>query len=168
MSGAGSRLAFDGVTVVEQPELAVLTGSVTIAGGGAWTVEPADLPLPTIFVVESGPCTVAEGGRCVGRWPGGYLPDEDCDIAVAGGSGTLGPCPVIDLYGRTLPGDYLAIGGPGGTHYTGSNCPTGVVLAEGQTLSFHSDYGHQGAGGDGLPMNAGQEAGGGWQICFGP
>jgi hypothetical protein len=50
------------------------------------------LSMPT-FIVVSGPCTLAEGGRCVGRWPGGYLPNEDCQIMVAR-EGQLGACPM--------------------------------------------------------------------------
>eukprot|EP00729_Bicosta_minor_P022227 gene22227-26651_t len=40
------------------------------------------------FVVNSGPCTASEDGRCVGR-PDGYLPNEECTITVQGGGGRL-------------------------------------------------------------------------------
>ena len=163
-SGTGSNLVFDGVTITEQPELGVLTGTATLTSAGTWAVDPLDLHIPTLFVVRSGPCTVAQGGLCVGRWPGGYLPNERCTIAVAGGGGTLGMCPVFDVYGRTLPGDFLTI--PDGRHYTGSTCPSGIVLAAGQTLTWQSDYRWQGNGGNGMPQNTEQDAGGGWQICF--
>jgi hypothetical protein len=131
--------------------------------------------IPT-FTVTSGPCTTAfvDGHFCVGRWPGGYLPNEHCDILVGGGGGVggvggggpaggvLGPCPVFDTSGE----DILAL--PGGAAYSRWRCPAGVVLAAGDALSWFSNGAGQGnpsGGGNGLP-NSGSGAGGGWQICF--
>ena len=182
LSGADSRLDFDAVTVPEQPEWGALSGTVTTGAAGEARTYTGNLQ-PT-FVVNSGPCTVAEGGRCVGRWPGGYLPSEDCAISVAGTGGPLGPCPVFDTESYLFAGTYRdptedqTTGGPdfltlpdGSTYHT-ADCPTGTVLAAGQTLAWHSDRNNQGitlhdkyGHGDGLPYSA-YGAGGGWQICF--
>eukprot|EP01050_Picozoa_sp_SAG11_P030675 SAG11_NODE_9181_length_935_cov_0.751196_1_plen_194_part_10 len=98
LSGNGSRLALHAVTVPERPEWGVLNGTVTAGAEG----EPLAYDPPGFihfstqntahFEVRFGPCLAAVvGGRqCVGRWPGGYLPEEHCEIAVVGGAGTLG------------------------------------------------------------------------------
>ena len=193
LSGAGSRLTLEVVTVTfnanhrHRFDWGSLTGTVTFNAER----EPLQYVPPNLgrlqaptFVVNSGPCTVAEGGRCVGRWPGGYLPSEDCAISVAGTGGPLGPCPVFDtesyLFADTYrdPTEDQTTGGPdfltlpdGSTYHT-ADCPTGTVLAAGQTLAWHSDRNNQGitlhdkyGHGDGLPYSA-YGAGGGWQICF--
>ena len=208
LSGAGSRVALAAVTV-EQSSVA-LTGTVTLTGDSDQSVvlEPPDL-LPN-FVVLSGPCTTAlvDGHFCVGRWPGGYRPGEECAIAVAGG-GVLGRCPVFDISDNCQNGqcaddhddyldsrvdDYLAL--PDGSHHFGADCPTGAVLAAGQSLAWHSNDEYQGhwhsnnvnewpsPGGwrraenenhewrwvpdqSGLPYDLNEDGpGGGWQICF--
>ena len=102
------------------------------------------------------------------------MANEDCEIAVSTG-GVLGSCPVFDIRGST---DFLAL--PDGIHRYSSNCrhtdcpadcPVGVALVGGQTLTWHSDTSYQGAadsaqdGQHGLPQVY-QGAGGGWQICF--
>jgi hypothetical protein len=173
LSGAGSRLSLEAVTVVERPEWGALTGTVTAGADG----EPLTYTgnIPPFFIVLSGPCTTAavDGHFCVGRWPGGYLPNEHCDIIVAGGGGgALGPCPVFD----TSDGyDPLAL--PGGAEYGGARpcalaprfpCASGLAgapLAAGDALSWTSDDDVQGYGGNGLPRSS-HGAGGGWQICF--
>ena len=166
LAGAGSTLVFAAVTVPEHPEWGALTGTVTAAADGPLVLDPPGF-IPLIFVVLSGPCTTAEGGRCVGRWPGGYLPNEDCAIAVAGGGGgALGPCPVFDTSdynGGSV--DYLTL--PDGSRHTHADCPAGAALAAGQRLAWHSDGSYQGSynGGNGLPRNY-DGAGGGWQVCF--
>eukprot|EP01043_Picozoa_sp_COSAG02_P062868 COSAG02_NODE_8781_length_2449_cov_1.291064_1_plen_118_part_00 len=113
---------------------------------------------------------------------------EACEIAVIIG-GVLGPCGVFGCeYYRASPrlGDYVTL--PGGSMYTGSQCPVGRVLAAGSSVGWTSDYGTQ--GGDGYFLNANirdnkghndngchakglcglrnswTELGGGWQICF--
>ena len=114
------------------------------------------------------PCAVSEGGRCVGR-PGGYLPNEACEIAVGGGGGVLGACGVFDTYldRVTLP--------DGSRHY-GSDCPAGALLAAGGSVGWASDGSYQGSVGHyangcdakglcGLPFSE-DGLGGGWQICF--
>eukprot|EP01052_Picozoa_sp_SAG31_P033259 SAG31_NODE_3734_length_3939_cov_1.703906_6_plen_190_part_00 len=174
LSGVGSRLALQAVTVLEHPELGALTGTITAgADGEPLALDPPDLVLPGFFVVLSGSCTttVVGGRSCVGRWPG-YMPNEACQIMVGGGSGTLAECPVWDIddtYGNGA--DHLTL--PDGSQHSHADCPAGVALAGGQTLSWASDGQHQGGNGDTrncqppicMPMSyAG--AGGGWQICF--
>jgi hypothetical protein len=105
--------------VPEQPDWGALTGTATAAVGGVWVLDPPDL-LP-LFLVLSGPCTVAEGGRCVGRWPGGYLPNEDCEIVVTGAGGALGPCPVFDINYSTMGPDCLTL--PDGSQHHAVDCP---------------------------------------------
>ena len=139
-----------------------LVGSLTAgAAGEPWEINPPTLladamgALRPSFVVRSGPCTVAvvDGHSCVGRWPGGYGPNEDCEItvSVAGPGGSLGPCPVFDT--KATGADYLAL--PDGARHGGTDgCPAGAVLGPGQTLTWHSN-------------NYGPPAGGGgWQVCF--
>ena len=166
LAGAGSTLVFAAVTVPEHPEWGALAGTVTAAADGPPVLDPPGfIPLPPLFVVLSGPCTTAEGGRCVGRWPGGYLPDEDCEIAVAGvlgGAGVLGPCPVFDTEDHG-GADYLTL--PDGSPHSGADCPAGAALAAGQRLAWHSDESFQGDNGNGLPQSR-SGAGGGWQVCF--
>jgi hypothetical protein len=164
LSGAGSRLSLEAVTFVEHPEWGVLTGTVTVGADNGLVVDPLALPLPFFFTVTSGPCTLAEGRRCVGRWPGGYLPNEHCDILVGGGGGwaaggVLGPCPVFDTIN-----DALTL--QGGAEYSAS-CPAGVPLAAGDAISWTSNGDSQGSpnGGNGLPFSY-RGLGGGWQICF--
>ena len=168
LSGSGSRLVLEAVAVPVHPERGALTGTVTAgADGESWVFDPPDLQLPptTVFVVLSGPCTLAEDGQCVGRWPGGYQPNERCQIAVRGAGGTLGSCPVFDV----RRGDSLTLA-EGSTDYDADECeececPAGVVYAGGQILTWQSDDGHQGDGGGGLPESQ-HGPGGGWQICF--
>ena len=179
LSGASSRLVLQTVTVSDHPEQGAFTGTIMAGADGEQNVhDPPDFLIPLrSFVVLSGPCTLAEGGRCVGRWPGGYLPSEDCAISVAGIGGPLGPCPVFDtesyLFADTYrdPTEDQTTGGPdfltlpdGSTYHT-ADCPTGTVLAAGQTLVWHSNGDYQGGDGDGLPQST-SGAGGGWQICF--
>eukprot|EP01052_Picozoa_sp_SAG31_P056372 SAG31_NODE_16107_length_722_cov_1.654896_1_plen_209_part_10 len=84
--GAGSTLSLSAVTVPEYPQLGALRGVGTAVAGGSWVLNPPNLlDALSHFEIRSGPCTVAEtAGRCVGRWPGGYLPNESCEITVAG------------------------------------------------------------------------------------
>ena len=192
LAGAGSQLAFDAVTVAEHSELGTLTAVVTIAADGEAAVSTGNFP-PS-FLVLSGPCTTARIDEqfCVGRWPEGYNPNEDCTIAVVGGGvaggGVLGACPVFDINGIGTTGDYLTF--PDGSTNSDNcarglpdcaDCPTGTVLVAGQNLAWHSNQNGQGGnGGDhgnGRPYTFGPARppnfphadgpGGGWQICFG-
>ena len=158
----------DVVSVPEFSEWGSLTGTVTAAAEGEVPMLGPPAFIPAFFVVNSGPCTVAEGGRCVGRWPGGYRPSEDCAISVARAVGPLGACPVFDT--EIGGGDILTLpcGRPLGRPLgcpVGAGCPIGAVLAGGQTLAWHSNDQDQGANGGGLPYSS-YGAGGGWQICF--
>eukprot|EP01050_Picozoa_sp_SAG11_P001297 SAG11_NODE_55_length_19449_cov_28.630135_6_plen_246_part_00 len=189
LSGVGSRLALEAVTVPEHPEWGALTGTLTAAADGEGRTSTGNIPNPLFFIVVSGPCTTAvvDGHSCVGRWPGGYGVNEHCDILVVGGGGgaaggALGPCPVFDISTVTgYGGDALAL--PGGTEYNGANCPAGAPLAVGDALTWTSDWAAQGnipasdiamhseyvvalGGNVGLPRNMHYGAGGGWQICF--
>jgi len=84
---------------------------------------------PASFSVLSGPCTISDSGRCVGR-PGGYLPNEDCDIVVVGEGGTTSGCPVFDLNDNNCqhycPGDYITLG----------DTPTSVTQGNGNEQPF--------------------------------
>ena len=138
----------------------------------------------------SGPCTVAEGGRCVGRQDG-YLSNEDCTIFTTG-SGTLGPCPAFDTsgsagYDSAIVYDFLEIGTTqafsgmawqlGLLVYSGDQlstglCPAGVSLPTNTMITWHSDSGQQGGYGCdqhsevcGAPYSS-NALGGGWQVCF--
>ena len=56
--------------MLEQSDSGSLSGTVTAGAEGEQPVlDPPDIlaNVPTLFVVLSGPCTVAEGGRCAGR-----------------------------------------------------------------------------------------------------
>eukprot|EP01051_Picozoa_sp_SAG22_P007246 SAG22_NODE_503_length_9694_cov_13.573736_2_plen_281_part_00 len=183
LSGAGSRLALEAVSLVESPEVGALTGTVTAEADGEGLATTGNIP--PFFVVLSGPCTTAlvDGHWCVGRWPGGYGPGEDCAVAVAGGGGVggvLGGCPVFDTQARgSTYGDYLSDGSlsggdyltlPDGSTYGGSSthdCPTGAVLAAGQSLAWHSDGSWQGGYYDTHYTHTTFDGlGGGWQVCF--
>ena len=203
LSGAGSTLRLAMVTVPELPDVGELAGTMTVGGDGSKAVDPPRFGQqnPGIFTVSWGcsdtggtmncgpgrctsdgndipPCTVSEGGRCVGR-PGGYGPTEYCEIAVGGGGGLLGPCGVFDTWFDpvTLPDGSSHAGGD-----TGPNCPVGAALAAGGIVrwgSNHHDQGSSNHGGDrgvadngcaaaglcGLPQSY-DGLGGGWQICF--
>jgi hypothetical protein len=147
-----------------------VSGTVTRELDGSFTFEPPGF-LPPRFAVVFGPCTLADGGRCVGRWPGGYLPNEHCEIKVAG-PGTIGECPIFDTWGyesRSRLGDVVTT--PDGRMYggnanEGASCPIGLLLHLGQTLTWQSDDIKQGDNGNGLPFVRSIGAGGGWQVCF--
>jgi hypothetical protein len=103
---------------------------------------------PAHFVVVQGPCTVSEGGRCVGR-PHGYQSNEACEIVVAGQSGTIGSCPNQNL--AMSYGDWITT--PDGVDH-GRSCPQGTTLPEGSRLQWRSD-------------SVGVcEGGCRWQYCF--
>eukprot|EP01051_Picozoa_sp_SAG22_P005321 SAG22_NODE_312_length_12614_cov_4.783540_9_plen_2027_part_00 len=134
------------------------SGGGSAAGGGGGR-----------FTVVSGPCTLAEGGRCVGR-PNGYLPNEACEVRVGTIGEPLSTCPVFD----TGAGDILTL--PDGSQHQGGAdctvancilpaCPAGSVLMGGEMLAWASDSRIQGDGFGGLPVSR-DGIGGGWQICF--
>ena len=163
------ELRLSAVTVTEHPEWGELTGTMT-DHGGVKTIDPPGFGAGAgVFTVSSGPCTVSESGRCVGR-PGGYLPNEECAITVGGGGGVLGPCGVFDTSFDIVTLD--------GSRYDHSNCPHGAALAVGGSVGWESNGANQGNAGDdvaaggcdavglcGLPYSE-DGLGGGWQICF--
>eukprot|EP01050_Picozoa_sp_SAG11_P011425 SAG11_NODE_1209_length_5520_cov_6.530529_5_plen_260_part_00 len=173
LSGAGSRLALEAVTVAEWGALTALTGTVTKTDAGA-VLDPPSLGVESLFfLVLSGPCTTAvvDAHFCVGRWPGGYGPSEDCTIVVAGGGGggggaaggVLGGCPIFDTYDYQPGGyvDYLTL--PDGSQHSGADCPAGAMLAAGQRLAWHSDNAYQGQN---PATRSVYGLAGGWQVCF--
>ena len=86
LSGNQSTLTLFRVTVLESVSVGPLSGTMVVGIDGITTTPPdafAGHFRPSWFVVNSGPCTVSQGGRCVGR-PQGYGPDESCTIAVGG------------------------------------------------------------------------------------
>ena len=115
-------------------------GSIGTSGRGGW-LEFDPPGLLTIgspqFAVVSGPCTVADHGRCVGRRDG-YLPNEQCEITVSGGYGALGQCLAFNIADT----DRLTL--PSGRVVNLADCPVGLILAPGQTLAWTSDGSCQG------------------------
>jgi hypothetical protein len=108
---------------------------------------PTPTPTPTltnaVFAVTSGPCTLLQGGQCVGR-PNGYSGHESCSITALVASTTLS-CPVFNTE-RSY--DQLTIAGIG--VYSGTSCPQGVSVTPSTTISWMSD---------------GSISGNGWEIC---
>ena len=190
LSGVGSTLRLDAVTVPEAPSsVGAVTWTRTIGAEGRVTVDAPDFGVAPVFLVTSGPCAVSKGGRCVGR-PGGYGPREDCAITVGGGGGVLAPCAVFDLEdGGGTKNDRVMLpqsdtssvdrdGNPIGTsEHAYSDCPVGVALAYGDALDWHSDSGNQGSVGTSYPNGCVAKGtcglpyspaglGGGWELCF--
>ena len=138
LSGAGSTLRLSAVTLPEQPEVGELKGTMTVEADGSKTIDPPAFGQTVPFLVLSGPCTVSDGGRCVGR-PRGYLGSEACDITVGGGGGVLGDCCVFDI----CPGpDQITL--PDGSTHGGSDCPVGTVLTPGASVGWTSSSDSQG------------------------
>jgi hypothetical protein len=185
VSGAGSTLRLSAVTVPEMAGASKLTGTLTVGSDGSKTMGPRwGRVNPGVVRVNSGPGTISEGGRCVGK-PDGYGPSEECKITSDAG-GLLGACGVFDTSG-----------GPGGSATGfwgdaiilpdfmvdsirgGSDCPVGVLLGPGDSVGWSSDSEDQGTvdwdnhgpngcsdkGLCGLPHSS-DGPGGGWQICF--
>ena len=192
LRGAGSTLRLSAITMPEVPDAGALTGTMTIRADGSKTTDPPSFGVSnTFFLVFSGPCTISDDGRCVGRAEG-YLPNEACAIVVGGGGGVLGPCNVFDTEagssdghcGGVSGGDYVAcdpVTLPDGSRHGGSDCPAGVVLVAGDNVGWHSNSDWQGSvdgpsayddngcatkGTCGLPFRNNGGLGGGWQICF--
>ena len=161
LSGAGSTLRLDEITLSDQPVSGSLVGTRTVGDDGTIATEPPDWGLTGTgsFTVTSGPCTVTRGGRCVGR-AGGYLPNEDCTIIVAAG-GHLGPCGVFDMQSSIFPGvcgasytegtcspcdprfDFVIL--PDRSVRRDSDCPAGVTLAVGDSVGWHLSQNMQGS-----------------------
>ena len=179
---AGGVISMNRVHLTEKPELGALTGSVS-STGDMLQFEPVDLLAGSSgphFHVNGGNCVAY--GQCVGR-PVGYLPNEHCDIVVVGQWPRLAPCRIFDTDGG---GDAVAFTSgcnagtgntPGSCTFSGSSCPAGVALVNGDHISWDSSAIYQGGDWDGadvhsvanggLPRSTG-EAGGGWAICLVP
>ena len=170
----GCTLGTDATDCGTPPAPPPLTGKMESTaddqGHVSWAAEGSLSFGSPVFSVTSGPCTVSEGGRCVGRAEG-YGPSEECAIVVGGtGGGVLAPCAVFDLYGGDS-GDIVTL--PGVRALYGSECPVGAGLAAGDALSWTSDGRYQGGGGNGcgakgtcgLPYST-WDVGGGWKLCF--
>ena len=144
LRGIGSSLTLSEATVPEwdaDPLAGTLTVTDDCAGQCATkTAEPADLlaAMPQ-FVVVSGPCTVSDGGMCVGR-AAGYLRGERCSIAVGaaadgGSTSTLSACSVFDT---ELQQDRVTIARQ---VFAGSDCPEGQQVTLGDEVQWQSDSG---------------------------
>jgi hypothetical protein len=229
LTGVGTTLRVESVTVPELPGWGAQTGMVIVRADGSKADEPLG-SWPGGFFVTSGasgigqnpgdargvrclssdravegtpascegwidtpPCTVSSNGRCVGR-PDGYHRLEECSIAVVGGGGVLGRCPVFD----TEVMDFIRLPSAPWSSYRNawynSDCPQGIALAPGDTISWTSDRLYQGSSGPqspnypagmsirfphdlgangcvakgtcGAPFSLGGAAGGGWELCF--
>ena len=157
LSGVDSSFRLNTVTVPENPAWGTLTA--TVQADGTTQVEPRGLfggeDLPGWFTVPTGcsyksgtynsrycvddtpPCTVSQGGRCVGR-PEGYLPNEECVIVVGGSGGQLAACPVFDLWAEASGRDVIELHDRH-ARPTGSECPVGVIFSPGDAISWRSD-----------------------------
>eukprot|EP01046_Picozoa_sp_COSAG06_P062919 COSAG06_NODE_14386_length_1161_cov_1.161017_1_plen_265_part_10 len=183
LGGAGSALHFADVTVLEHHYAPLQTIAITVNDDGSRTHEGSLSFGSPVFNVSSGPCEVSQGARCVGRVHG-YGKNEDCEITVSGGGGTLSACTVFDINcpACDAPGAKDAVTLPAGEEYRGSDCPAGVSLATDHTLTWHSSHNGQGnnqlpgyhgvyengcdiKGTCGLPFSF-DEIGGGWEVCF--
>eukprot|EP01052_Picozoa_sp_SAG31_P012657 SAG31_NODE_745_length_12408_cov_4.755057_6_plen_443_part_00 len=108
--------------------------------------------VPT-FVVHSGPCTVENGGRCVGR-PNGYG-GESCAISITMDT-TLEACPIFSTercenFGGYCPNRLLV----DGTTFADQNCPIGTLLTTDSTITWWSDGSYR----------TGRFRVYGWEIC---
>jgi hypothetical protein len=145
LTGVGSTLRLDTVTVLEAPD--AVSGIMTIASGSdSPKAFGRSNPFGGTFAVASGPCTVSNGGRCVGR-PAGYEGDEHCAITVSGGGGVLGPCAVFDTEAHATGNDRVTLPGEDREYrggHDGSDCPMGAALAPGDAITWQSDLAVQG------------------------
>jgi hypothetical protein len=156
------------------PSTAVTTNPIYLKAGGGKSFDPPGLlaGIPTHFTVLSGPCQIVSAGdydECVGR-PSGYNRLESCEIAVNGAGGTLGSCPVFDLWDNGFYGhDIVATPHGEGTWamHTLTDCPAGAKLPPGSTVLWSSDDANQG-GDHGGHSSSENSVGGGWLVCFQP
>jgi hypothetical protein len=144
----------------------------TAMGSGADTFQSPQ------FSVVSGPCTVEEGGRCVGR-PAGYSDSETCQIS-SSKTARLEACPIFNTERGCEAANHVLCCQLAqmicsalpllessrtnvwlfrctddhlridGANFEGTSCPEGVSIAEGSEISWTSD---------------GSVAGDGWEIC---
>jgi hypothetical protein len=149
LRGPGNTLQLSAVSIPENPSsLGAITWTRTVEIDGTVSVDDPSFGVSPNCIVQSGPCAVAEDGRCVGR-PSGYGPSERCTIVVGGGGGLLGECGVFDTHGFN---DAVTLPVSPDSRRFGSDCPSGVALARGDAIKWVSD--------------ADEQDGGGWQLCF--
>ena len=113
----------------------------TTSNGIIFGQDPGSAPIGPQFAVQSGPCTVSDAGRCVGR--SNYANNEACTI-VSLSSTTLADCPRFDTEAGY---DFLTIDGQ---RYEGTQCPEGLQISSSSSISWASD---------------GSVTRGGWEIC---
>eukprot|EP01047_Picozoa_sp_COSAG01_P013589 COSAG01_NODE_643_length_14566_cov_31.994194_6_plen_1969_part_00 len=103
------------------------------------------------FLVRSGPCTLSNGGRCVGR-PNGHSINEHCVIEVSA-STRIDSCPKFQTeenYDWLSLAGATCIGADKTGCYSGSTCPTGSPISPATPLQWISDFSITGSG---------------WEIC---
>ena len=94
---------------------------------------------PGGFAVDSDPCEVLFGGRCVGR-PDGSGNDEACRIRVPSGA-LLGACPTWgDTSDVVFPAEATL---DGSSYQYDGGCPNGATIPEGGTITWQSDRRNQ-------------------------
>jgi hypothetical protein len=118
--------------VVPEVSSARRTGTITIHEDGNPDVRTGG------FVVDSGPCEALSGGRCVGR-PDGYGDGEACTIRVPSGA-LLGACPTWDTTDIVFPVEATL---DGSSYQYSGDCPNGVTVPEGETITWRSDRRNQ-------------------------
>ena len=144
VAGGGRRRSQEEERPETPPAPPPLTGTIEVTvddqGRVSWTTAGALSFGSPVFSVTSGPCTVSDGGRCVGRAEG-YEGSEECAITVGGtGGGVLAPCAVFDTLGHGTDSVTL----PGGAAHYGSDCPEGAALAAGDAIAWTSGGSFQG------------------------
>jgi hypothetical protein len=123
--------------VAKKPRRYTLMGQVTaVMQAGALLILvfrclPVAAASPTLLTVTAGPCELTNDGTCVTDGPGEYGNDERC-LMHAMMTVTLSASAFNTEHGF----DYVTIGG---TLYSGTSGPNGVVMAAGETFTWFSD-----------------------------
>ena len=99
---------------------------------GGFTICAQPRP-PDAFTVTAGSsyCEVTNNGRCVTDGAGNYGNGERCTITA-----NIAMTPVFTEFATESGWDYLTIGGQ---QYSGTNAPTGLSLAAGDTIAWYTD-----------------------------
>jgi hypothetical protein len=187
LRGEGSTLRLSGVTVPDAPaDWGEIVGSATVATDGIKVIydPPAAFTnhgpgaLPT-FAVQSGPCSVRNGGLCIQspNFPNMYADDEACTFVISGSgfiqATTFATWPGGSAVGGAtiLSGDDLTINGTGYSGDGGVLSTTGVPVSDGMTISWRSDQMFGSNGFDVCAIDAcgehGSTGGGTACVCIG-